>query len=64
MLGKGNKITTLFWIAISGVVLTSIYSIILAILGIKSMTMINYIYKQNKKRDQQENLNNIRRLIN
>ncbi|NRD78494.1 hypothetical protein HPT25_14100 [Bacillus sp. BRMEA1] len=63
MFSRGTKITTLFWIAICGVFLTTIYSIILAILGIKSMTMISYIYKQNKKRAQQENSNNVKRLF-
>ncbi|NRD80191.1 hypothetical protein HPT25_22935 [Bacillus sp. BRMEA1] len=63
MFSRGTKITTLFWIAIGGLFLTSIYSILLAILGIKSMAMISYIYKQNKKQAQQENSNNVRRLF-
>jgi hypothetical protein len=50
LLGYRRKITTLFWIAISGLVLTTIYSIVLGILGTKTMKMISYIYKQNKKR--------------
>jgi hypothetical protein len=55
MFSKGTKITTLFWIAISGLVRTTIYSIILGILGAKTMKMISYIYRQNKERAQQEN---------
>jgi hypothetical protein len=38
MLSRKNKITTLYWIAILG------------ILGARTMKMISYIYNQNKKR--------------
>lgn len=50
MFSRATKITTLFWIAIIGLILTTIYSIILGILGAKTMKMISYIYRQNKKR--------------
>ncbi|NRD77051.1 hypothetical protein HPT25_06015 [Bacillus sp. BRMEA1] len=52
MFSKETKITTLFWIAISGLFLTTIYSILLAIMGIKSMNMISYVYNQMKRREQ------------
>lgn len=70
MFSRKTKITTLFWIAICGLFLTKIYSIILGILGAKTMKMISYIYRQNKERVKQQNSNenrtgtNIRRLFN
>jgi hypothetical protein len=51
-ISRGNKITTLYWIAIGGLFLTTIYTIILGIIGTKIMKMISYIYKENKKRSQ------------
>ncbi|MGF6950341.1 hypothetical protein QF028_002846 [Neobacillus sp. B4I6] len=50
MLNKKEKLTSLFWIAILGLILTTIYSVILGILGYRTMSRIDYIYKQNKQR--------------
>jgi purine-cytosine permease-like protein len=50
VLNKKEKITSLFWIAILGLILTTIYSVILGILGYRTMNRIDYIYKQNKQR--------------
>ncbi|MBM7656486.1 purine-cytosine permease-like protein [Neobacillus cucumis] len=50
MLNKKGKITSLFWIAILGLILTTIYTIILGILGYRTMNRIDYIYKQNKQK--------------
>lgn len=55
MLSRSMKITTLFWIAILGVILTTIYTIVLMVQGSKTMKMIRYIYNQNKKQREQEN---------
>ncbi|GGE51456.1 hypothetical protein GCM10011391_32800 [Pullulanibacillus camelliae] len=49
--GIGSKISSLFWIAISGLTLTTIYSAFLMQQGIKTKRMIEYIYKQNKKQN-------------
>lgn len=48
LLNKKTKLTSLFWIAILGLILTTIYSIVLGILGYRTMNRIDYIYKQNK----------------
>ncbi|MBT2722327.1 hypothetical protein [Bacillus sp. ISL-46] len=53
MLSKSDKISSLFWIAILGLILTTIYSIILGMLGYRTMNRIDYIYKDNKKRNNQ-----------
>lgn len=50
MLNKKTKLTSLFWIAILGLILTTIYTIVLGILGYRTMNRIDYIYKQNKPR--------------
>ncbi|MFS0823875.1 hypothetical protein [Bacillus sp. 1P02SD] len=55
MLSRATKITTLFWIAILGVILTTIYTIVIMIQGSRTMKMIRYIYNQNKKANEQEN---------
>ncbi|WP_453989738.1 hypothetical protein [Bacillus nitroreducens] len=55
MLNRGMKITTLFWIAILGVILTTIYTIVIMIQGSKTMKMIRYIYNQNKQWEESEN---------
>jgi ABC-type phosphate/phosphonate transport system permease subunit len=49
MLSHKNKMTTLYWIAVFGLFLTTVYSFILGILGARTMKMIRYIYNQNKK---------------
>ncbi|WP_449539764.1 hypothetical protein [Ferdinandcohnia sp. Marseille-Q9671] len=54
MLNRGTKITTLFWIAILGVILTTIYTIVIMVQGSKTMKMIRYIYNQNKKFENEE----------
>jgi purine-cytosine permease-like protein len=48
LLNKKTKLTSLFWIAILGLILTTIYTIVLGILGYRTMNRIDYIYKQNK----------------
>ncbi|MEH7388557.1 hypothetical protein V7147_24635 [Bacillus sp. JJ1521] len=48
MFSRGTKITTLFWIAILGVVLTTIYTLVIMIQGSKTMKMIRYIYNQTR----------------
>ncbi|MGN7295841.1 hypothetical protein [Fredinandcohnia aciditolerans] len=55
MISRATKITTLFYIAILGVILTTIYTIIIMIQGSKTMKMIRYIYNQNKQRGEHEN---------
>ncbi|WP_413306220.1 hypothetical protein AA0X95_05340 [Bacillus sp. 1P10SD] len=50
MLNKKKKITSLFWIAILGLILTTIYTILIGILGYRTMNRIDYIYKENKIR--------------
>ncbi|MEH7235001.1 hypothetical protein [Bacillus sp. JJ1562] len=50
-----TKITTLFWIAILGGILTTIYTIVIMIQGSRTMKMIRYIYNQIKKRGEHEN---------
>jgi hypothetical protein len=50
VLNKKEKLTSLFWIAILGLILTTIYTIILGILGYRTMNRIDYIYKQNKQK--------------
>jgi hypothetical protein len=50
MLNKETKLTSLFWIAILGLFLTTVYSILLGILGYRTMNRIDYIYKQNKQK--------------
>ena len=55
MFSRATKITTLFYIAILGVILTTIYTIIIMIQGSKTMKMIRYIYNQNKQRGELEN---------
>jgi hypothetical protein len=50
VLNKKEKITSLFWIAILGLILTTIYTIVLGILGYRTMSRIDYIYKQNKQK--------------
>lgn len=50
LLNKKTKLTSLFWIAILGLILTTIYTIILGILGYRTMNRIDFIYKQNKQR--------------
>ncbi|GGH80153.1 hypothetical protein JOD43_002227 [Pullulanibacillus pueri] len=49
MPSKEMKITTLFWIAISGLLLTTIYTIVIMKQGIETKKMINFIYKNNKR---------------
>lgn len=53
MFSKNTKFTSLLWIAILGLVLTTIYTLILTILGTKTMKRIEYIYKKTR----QENSN-------
>ncbi|WP_335402551.1 hypothetical protein [Bacillus sp. JJ1533] len=55
MFSRATKITTLFWIAILGVILTTIYTIVIMIQGSRTMKMIRYMYNQHKKRGEQEN---------
>ncbi len=55
MFSRATKITTLFWIAILGVILTTIYTLVIMIQGSKTMKMIRYIYNQTKKQGEQEN---------
>lgn len=50
-----TKITTLFWIAILGVILTTIYTIVIMIQGSRTMKMIRFIYNQIKNHNEQEN---------
>jgi hypothetical protein len=52
MFGVGNKISTLFWIAIFGLLLTTIYSAVLITQGIDTKKKINYIHRQSKKEAQ------------
>lgn len=49
MFGLGKKINTLFWIAIFGLILTTIYSAILLYQGIDSKRKLNYVWGKNKK---------------
>ncbi|WP_155925468.1 hypothetical protein [Bacillus sp. UNC438CL73TsuS30] len=49
MLNKKTKLTSLFWIAILGLILTTIYTIVLGILGYRTMNRIDFIYKENKQ---------------
>ncbi|HZH61231.1 MAG TPA: hypothetical protein VEY70_17040 [Metabacillus sp.] len=49
MFGKRKKINTLFWIAIFGLILTTIYSAILVYQGIDSKRKLNFIYRKNKE---------------
>lgn len=55
MFSRATKITTLFWIAILGVILTTMYTIVIMIQGSRTMKMIRYIYNQVKKSNEQEN---------
>ncbi|MEH7226578.1 hypothetical protein V7112_22510 [Bacillus sp. JJ1566] len=48
-----TKITTLFWIAILGVILTTIYTIVIMIQGSRTMKMIRFIYNQIKHSEQE-----------
>ncbi|HER2025574.1 TPA: hypothetical protein VJR00_001818 [Streptococcus pyogenes] len=56
MLGKRMKLTTLFWIANFGLVLTTVYSAVLISQGIDTKKKINFIYRQNKKESQHNEL--------
>lgn len=49
-----KKITTLFWIAVGGLVLTTIYTAVLAQQGVETKKMITYNYKSNKHKNQSE----------
>ncbi|MGV3465718.1 MAG: hypothetical protein ACO1OT_10545 [Heyndrickxia sp.] len=49
MISKKQKLTSLFWIAILGLILTTGYTIILGVLGYRTMNRIDYIYKNNKQ---------------
>lgn len=49
LLNKKTKLTSLFWIAILGLILTTIYTIVLGILGYRTMNRIDFIYKENKQ---------------
>nr|WP_309099949.1 hypothetical protein [Fredinandcohnia onubensis] len=55
MISRATKVTTLFYIAILGVILTTIYTIIIMIQGSKTMKMIRYMYNQTKQRAEHEN---------
>ncbi|WP_180271488.1 hypothetical protein [Fredinandcohnia onubensis] len=55
MISRATKITTLFYIAILGVILTTIYTIIIMIQGSKTMKMIRYMYNQTKQSAEHEN---------
>ncbi len=48
------KITTLFWIAIFGLFLTTVYSAIIVNQGIRTMRKIDFIYYRNKKDAERE----------
>jgi hypothetical protein len=51
MLSKKNKLTTLYWVAVGGLILTTVYSIVLGILGARTMKMISFIYHHTQKRE-------------
>jgi hypothetical protein len=53
MLSNKTKITSLFRIAILGLVLTTIYSILLGVLGYRTMDRIDYLYKNNKEHNKE-----------
>jgi hypothetical protein len=46
----GAKIKTLFWTAIIGLILTTIYSIVIVQQGLKTKKMITFIYKNIAKK--------------
>lgn len=46
---RGTKITTLFWLAITGITLTTIYSGVIVNQGYKTKKMIKYIYQHAKQ---------------
>ncbi|MGM7724312.1 hypothetical protein [Metabacillus sp. Hm71] len=48
------KITTLFWIAIFGLFLTTVYSAVIVNQGIRTMRKIDFIYYRNKKDAERE----------
>jgi hypothetical protein len=48
MLSRKVKITTLFWVAIVGLFMTSMYTAVIVSQGIKTKKMIEFIYKNNK----------------
>lgn len=49
MFGKTSKIDTLYWIAVFGLILTTIYSAVLIYQGVDSKRKLNFIYRKNKK---------------
>ena len=49
MFGLRKKINTLFWIAIFGLFLTTIYSAILLYQGIDSKKKLNFVWGKNKE---------------
>ncbi len=51
---RGIKIDTVFWIAILGLLLTSIYTGVLIKQGSKTMRMIEFIYYRNKMNAERE----------
>jgi Na+/H+-dicarboxylate symporter len=48
-MGRRDKLTTLFGIGIFALILTTVYSIVLGILGYRTMNRIDFIYKKMKK---------------
>ncbi|KKI91244.1 hypothetical protein WQ54_15855 [Bacillus sp. SA1-12] len=48
------KITTLFWIALFGLFLTTVYSGIIVNQGLRTMRKIDFIYYRNKKEAERE----------
>lgn len=55
MISRASKITTLFYIAILGVFLTTIYTTIIMIQGSRTMKMIRFMYNQTKQHVEHEN---------
>jgi hypothetical protein len=49
MLSRKVKITSLFWIAVVGLFLTSAYTAVIVSQGIETKRMIEFIYKRSKK---------------
>ncbi|QGQ48216.1 hypothetical protein [Metabacillus sediminilitoris] len=50
MINIGDKMNTLFWTAIIGLILTTIYSIVIVQQGIKTKKMITFIYQNISKK--------------
>jgi len=55
MISRATKVTTLFYIGIFAVILTTIYTIIIMIQGSRTMKMIRYMYNQTKQSAEHEN---------